>query len=292
MAKKFAARVSKRNRTKIDLSENLDKEIFNLSDKKLLQGAKLDEIKLKNVNVKDQVRTKFNDDSLKELAANIEENGLIQPLVLHLNKGKYTLICGERRFRAMSSIQMKEAPCFVLENKSDDELMAIQFSENSSREELHYIDKADGIYNYQKATKASERKIIAALGISKTEVHRSLIIGRLTKKIKEAAKTYDVEKYVLLEYSALEKGSLQKKIGKEILSGKLVKRSQIKKIIREGIVGRTRTRSQKKASLPAGLTASAFIKAMNTKTKNMKIDKKTQLLLTKLMEEAKEIVDV
>ena len=292
MAKKFAPRVSKRNRTKIDLSENLDQEIFNLSDKKLLQGAKLDEIQLKNVNVKDQVRTKFNDDSLKELAANIEENGLIQPLVLHLNKGKYTLICGERRFRAMSSIEMEKAPCFILENKSEDELMAIQFSENSSREELHYIDKADGIYNYQKATKASERKIVAALGISKTEVHRSLIIGRLTKRVKEAAKKFDVEKYVLLEFSALEKGSLCKKIEKEILTGKLVKRSQIKKIIREGVVGQTRVRAKRKASLPPGLTASAFIKAMNTKTKNMNIDKDTQRLLTKLMEEAKEIVDV
>ena len=291
MAKKFAARVSKRNRVQLDLSERVDKEIFDLSDKKLLQGAKLDEIKLKDVKVKDQVRTKFNDDSIKELAANIEENGLIQPLVLHLKKGEYTLICGERRFRAMSTISMKKAPCFVLENKNEDELMAIQFSENSSREELHYIDKADGIYNYQKATRASERKIVAALGISKTEVHRSLIIGRLPKKIKEASKKFDIEKYVLLEYSALDKGSLRKKIEKEICTGRLFKRSQIKKIIRDGVLSQTKGR-RTKAALPAGLTASAFIKAMNAKTKNMNIDKDTQKLLAKLMEEAKEIVDV
>ena len=35
--------------------------------------------------------------------------------------------------------------------------MAIQFSENSSREELHYIDQADSIYNYKKVTGASEK---------------------------------------------------------------------------------------------------------------------------------------
>ena len=88
----------------------------------------------------------------------------------------------------MSSIDVDSAPCFVLEDKTADELMAIQFSENSSREALHYVDKADGILNYQKATKSSERKICKALEISKTEVHRSLIIGKLPKRIREAAK--------------------------------------------------------------------------------------------------------
>ena len=88
--------------------------------------------------------------------------------------------------------------------------MAIQFSENSSREALHYIDKADGILNYQKATAASERKITAALGISKSEIHRSLLIARLPEKIKEAAKRFNVEKYVLLEFDALVSGKSQK----------------------------------------------------------------------------------
>ena len=80
----------------------------------------------------------------------------------------------------MTSIDMKKAPCFILDDKSEEELMAIQFSENSSREELHYIDKADGIYVYIKSTDASERKIQAALGISKSEVHRSILLGKTT----------------------------------------------------------------------------------------------------------------
>ena len=54
----------------------------------------------------------------KELSANIKMNGLIQPLVLHKSKKGYTLICGERRYRAMSLINMKKCPCFVLDSKS------------------------------------------------------------------------------------------------------------------------------------------------------------------------------
>ncbi len=295
MAKTFAPRVSKTMRKKVSLSSDISQDIFRRSDQKLLQGARLDEIKLKQVKVKDQVRTKFNDDSLKELADNIRENGLIQPIVLHLDEDKnYRLICGERRFRAMKLIELESAPCFVLEKKTEEELMAIQFSENSSREELHYVDKADGIYNYHKATKASERKVVASLGISKTEVHRSLIIGRLSAKVKNAAKDFDVEKYVLIEFSAIEDKKLKQKVQKLILSGELTKRSQLKRMIKDGIIklARKKRSSVKKASLPRGLTASAFIQAMNEQSKSLDLDKDTKKLIKKIMEDAKEIVDI
>ena len=215
MVKEFAPRKSKRFRAARELPTDLDLNLFKASDDKLLKGARLVEVQLADIIVKEQVRTKFNDSSIKDLASNIQVNGLIQPLVLNRTGSKYTLICGERRFRAMSTLpDILKAPCFVLEDKTEDELMAIQFSENSSREALHYIDKADGIWNYQKTTKASERKITEALGISKSEVHRSLMIARMPKSLKEAAKAYDIEKYVLLEWDAIEK----KPVRKEILS--------------------------------------------------------------------------
>jgi ParB family transcriptional regulator, chromosome partitioning protein len=247
MVKNFAPRVAKKNRRTIDLSEKLSSDVYRLSDEKLLKGAKLDEVSLISIHVKEQVRTKFNERSLRELADNIKVNGLIQPLVIHEERsGRYTLICGERRFRAMTLLNMKSAPCFVLKNKSAEELMAIQFSENSSREDLHYIDKADGIYSYQVATKASERKIVAAMGISKSDVHRSLLIAKMPKGIKEAAKLYNVEKYVLVEFEALERGILKNRIRKLLLAGEITKRAQLKKVIKSGGVLSTGTKSVKR----------------------------------------------
>lgn len=247
MAKNFAPRVSKKSRKTIDLAERLERDVFRMSDERLLKGAKLDEIELKDITVKEQVRTKFNDSSIKDLANNIEQNGLIQPLVLHRNGNKYTLICGERRFRAMTLINMDKAPCFVIEKKTSEELMAIQFSENSSREELHYIDKADGIYNYKMATKFSERKIQSALGISKSEVHRSLIIAQMEKEVKEAGKSFDIEKYVLLEYEALEESEVRDKIRTNIVKGEIRKRSELKKAIKNGglIAAKKTTRARR-----------------------------------------------
>ncbi|MBP9681322.1 MAG: ParB/RepB/Spo0J family partition protein [Bacteriovorax sp.] len=293
MSKTFTARVSKKERKTIDLAEKVGREIFKISDERLLQGAKLDEIALKSIVVKEQVRTKFNDDSIKDLAKNIEVNGLIQPLVLHRDKGgNYRLICGERRFRALSYNKAEKAPCFVLENKTEEELMAIQFSENSSREELHYVDKADGILNYQVATEASERKIQAALGISKSEVHRSLLIAKMPCNLKEAAKKYDIEKYVLLEWDALSKGPLKGEVEKKILEGGITKRSELASIINNNGSSKSGKKSTGlQAGLPKGVSASAFLKAMSSKTKDLKLDKKTQELLRTLVEETKEMMD-
>lgn len=294
MAKKnFSARVSKKERKTLDMSSNLTRDLLKNADEKLLEGARLEEVYLDDIVVKEQVRTKFNDSSLKELAENIRVNGLIQPLVLHEGKGgRYTLICGERRFRAMSTLsEMKKCPCFILEGKTENELMAIQFSENSSREALHYIDRADGILNYQKATRASERKITAALGISKSEVHRSLLIAKMPKKIKEAAKVHNTEKYVLLEFDALQRGAFKKEIEKKVLKGELTKRSQLKRIINKGsvVAARSKIVKKKKPALPAGLTANAFLKAMESKTKDL--DPETLKMLKTLVKETTEMID-
>ncbi|MCT4642137.1 MAG: ParB/RepB/Spo0J family partition protein [Bacteriovoracaceae bacterium] len=295
MAKEFASRVSKRNRVKKDIASHLGDDFFRFKDEKLLQGARLDDIELASIEVRKQVRTKFNDDSIAELAANIKENGLIQPLVVHREGSKFVLICGERRFRAMTTLtEMKMAPCFILEDKTDEELMAIQFSENSAREQLHYIDQADSIYGYKKLTGASERKIQAALGISKSEVHRCILIAKIAKKVKEAAKIHNTEKYVLLEWSALEKSKLKEDLKKKIIDGVITKRLQLKRAINAGggvVKAKTKSKAKPKATTKSA-SAALLIKAMKSKSKDMKLDRKTQKMLKELMDEAKELIDM
>lgn len=294
MAKKFAARVSKRDRSKKDMTLGLDERIFQVNDEKLLKGAQLDNIRLSKITVKQQVRTKFNDDSIKELAANIEENGLIQPLVVHREGSVFVLICGERRFRAMSTLaSMTDAPCFILEDKTPEELMAIQFSENSAREQLHYIDQADSIYGYKKLTGASERKIQAALGISKSEVHRCLLIARIPKSLKEAAKIHNTEKYVLLEWSALESGSLKNSLKNKIIKGSIQKRLQLKRAITAGGgVIKTKTKSQANTPMKRkSASANLFIKMLKEKSKDMDLDKSEMAMLKKLVNETKDLID-
>ncbi len=284
MAKVFAPRVSKKQRKTIDLSDRLPRDLLKMSSEQLFRDAKLDTVNLSSIAVKEQVRTKFIDSSIKKLSNNIKQNGLIQPLVLHKERGKLTLICGERRYRAMSLIKMKEAPCFILDSKTKEELLAIQFSENSSREELHYIDKADGILNYQKATDSSERKIQNALGSSKSEVHRSLIIAKLPENIKNAAKEFNIEKYVLLEFEVMDNSPLKKKISKEIIAGKIRKRVDLRSALKFKV-------GSNKAALESQngvkISATELMKLLNSKAganpNDLKLDKKTKALLKSLI---------
>ena len=275
MAKEFSARVSKRERKVTDITAGIDEKILRANDQKLLRGAQLSTIALNQIVVRDQVRTKFNDDSLRELGENIKVNGLIQPLVIHREVNKFVLICGERRFRAMTLIDMKEAPCFILENKTKEELMAIQFSENQAREDLHYIDQADSIYGYQKLTGTSERKITAALGISKSEVHRCLMIAKLPKDIKEAAKAHNIEKYVLLEWDELPKNEFKTEIKERILSGEINKRVQLKRIIGQFQIEKPKKKKDD--------SVEKLMKVLKTQMKDPKLQAKAKMMMEELM---------
>lgn len=280
MAKEFAARIAKHERSVTDISSRIDQDILKMNDQKLLRGAQLDNIQLSKIVVRDQVRTKFNDDSLRELAENIKTNGLIQPLVIHREGDKFVLICGERRFRAMVSIQMNEAPCFILENKTPEELMAIQFSENQAREDLHYIDQADSIFGYQKLTGASERKITASLGISKSEVHRCLSIARLPKEMKEAAKRFNTEKYVLIEWDELPKSDLKDELRGKILIGEMTKRIQLKRFLTSSNF----TKVKKIAPKQTG-SIDLILKEMKSQLKDPQLQAKAQAMMKELMKE-------
>jgi ParB family chromosome partitioning protein len=277
MAKEFSARVSKRERKVTDITSGIDEKILRANDLKLLRGAQLATIRLKDIEVRDQVRTKFNDESLRELGENIKVNGLIKPLVLHREGHKFVLVCGERRFRAMTLIEMQEAPCFILENKSKEELMAIQFSENQAREDLHYIDQADSIFGYQKLTGTSERKITAALGISKSEVHRCLMIAKLPRDIKEAAKEFNTEKYVLLEWDELPKNEFKDEIKTRILNGEINKRLQLKRIISQLKIEKPKKKKED--------SVEKLMKVLKTQMKDPKLQARAKEMMKELVGE-------
>ena len=119
------------------------------------------------------------------------------------------------------------------------------------------------------------------------------MIAKLPKRFKEAAKTYNTEKYVLLEWDALERSDVKKKLEKLILKGEIAKRSQLKRAIANGVTsGPMKRKTRKAPALPKGLSANAFLKAMNSKSKDLKMDKKTRDLLKNLLEETKEMVDL
>jgi ParB family transcriptional regulator, chromosome partitioning protein len=89
-----------------------------------------------------QPRSRFEEESLQELASSIKELGIIQPVsVRHKGDGKYQLIAGERRFRAANIIGLKKIPVFI-RTADDQALLEMALVENIQREDLDAIEIA------------------------------------------------------------------------------------------------------------------------------------------------------
>ena len=89
-----------------------------------------------------QPRTRFDEESLGELAQSIKTYGLIQPVTVRpIGNGKYQLISGERRFRAAQLAGLTEIPAFV---RTVDDALSIQMAlvENIQRSDLNAIEIA------------------------------------------------------------------------------------------------------------------------------------------------------
>ena len=90
---------------------------------------------------KEQPRKHFDADSLAQLADSIRSVGVIQPIVLSPNGRRYTIIAGERRWRAARLAELKEVPALVREVE-DIRRMEMSLIENIQRTDLNAIEEA------------------------------------------------------------------------------------------------------------------------------------------------------
>ena len=87
-----------------------------------------------------QPRRKFSDEQIRELADSIRERGLIQPLIVRIVNGKYELIAGERRLRAIKSLGIEDVSV-VIHQASDQEVAELTLIENLQREDLSPLEE-------------------------------------------------------------------------------------------------------------------------------------------------------
>ncbi|MCK0110084.1 ParB/RepB/Spo0J family partition protein [Flavobacteriaceae bacterium S0825] len=101
------------------------------------------ELELNRIEVNPfQPRTKFNEESLRELASSIKELGVIQPITVRkIAFNKYQLVSGERRFRASSLIGLKTIPAYI-RIANDQESLEMALVENIQRQDLDPIEIA------------------------------------------------------------------------------------------------------------------------------------------------------
>ena len=132
-----------------------------------------------------QPRRKFDNSSLDELCNSIKQYGVIQPInVRKTSKSHYELVAGERRLRAAAMAGHKEIPAIVVDiGENDSAIMAL--IENLQREDLGYIEEAEGYRNLIKEHGLTQEELAQKIGKSQSTIANKIRILRLSPMVKK-----------------------------------------------------------------------------------------------------------
>lgn len=132
----------------------------------------------------EQPRKNFDEEKIMQLAESIKQHGIIQPLVLKKDENIYTIIAGERRWRAAKSIGLKEVPAVIL-NLSDKEVLEISLIENIQREDLNPIEEAVAYKKLIDDFKLTQNELSKRIGKSRTAIANCMRLLNLDKRVQE-----------------------------------------------------------------------------------------------------------
>ena len=214
-------------------------------EEKIQENDVLKNLKIVEVEPnRDQPRKNFNQDALEELAESIKEYGLIQPIVVTKKDGYYSIVAGERRWRACKIAGLTEIPAIIREDdeRKNNEIALI---ENMQREDLNPYEKALGIKNLIVTYGLTQEEIAKKLGKSRSAIANTVRTLNLEPRVLEMAKEgklteghcrallsiTDPEKQYLTAIDMIERGATVREVeqtGKKI-NKKEVSKEQLKK---------------------------------------------------------------
>ena len=146
------------------------------------QYAELDIEKLKPSSV--QPRLKFNEDSIDELASSIKESGILQPVLVVPEGNHYTIIVGERRWRAAQKIGFKKIPS-IIRTMPKAQQLETSLVENLQREDLNPLEIALAYQKLSQELNYTQQEIAEKVGKERASVANYLRLLNLPKEIQD-----------------------------------------------------------------------------------------------------------
>ena len=132
-----------------------------------------------------QPRKSFNQKALDELSQSIKSFGVIQPIsVRRLTDQSYELIAGERRLRATEQAEIAEIPAIIVDYK-DTESAMIAMVENLQREDLNFLEEAEGFHSLIYDHGLTQQELAEKLGKSQSTIANKLRLLKLPTDIKK-----------------------------------------------------------------------------------------------------------
>ena len=180
-------------------------------------SSNLNEIPISMIEANpNQPRREFDETALQELAASIQEIGLVTPITVRQTPGgKYQIIAGERRWRASQMAGLTAIPAYI-RTVEDDNAMEMALVENIQREDLNAIEIALAYQHLAEGTGMTQEKISSRVGKSRTSVTNYMRLLKLPAQIQMALKNKDIDMGHARSLLSIDSPSQQLKLFKEI----------------------------------------------------------------------------
>lgn len=159
-------------------------EDFDLTATEDKKSSELKKLKLTEIFPdEEQPRRDFSPEALDALAASIKEHGVLQPIVVTREDGKYKIVAGERRWRAAKIAKLDKIPAIVRTLDSQNRL-ELSIIENAQREDLNPIELATAYAKLKNQFNLSDEDIAAKVGKSEVTVQNTIRLLNLPDDIK------------------------------------------------------------------------------------------------------------
>jgi ParB family chromosome partitioning protein len=132
-----------------------------------------------------QPRTRFEETAIAELTESIRTQGIVQPLVVTQEGDGWTIIAGERRWRAARRAGLEEVPVVVRPVADARELLELALVENLQRSDLNPLEEAQAYAALQEKFGLSQEEVAGRVGKARTTVTNSLRLLRLPEEVRE-----------------------------------------------------------------------------------------------------------
>ena len=191
-------------------SEDNEEKSVNLEEKEQKTQPTDIEIGLIDRNI-EQPRKYFDEKALNELSVSIKEYGVIQPIIVKKVDSRYTIIAGERRWRAARLAGLKSIPCIVSEY-TEQQISEIAIIENLQREDLNPIESAKAIKNLMMQYDLTQEEVADKIGKSRSAITNTLRLLNLPESIINLVETDKLSAGHARALLGLEDTSKQKQI--------------------------------------------------------------------------------
>ena len=172
-----------------------------------------------------QPRERFDEESLAELAESIRAKGLIQPLVVTpAGEDRYTIVAGERRWRAASLAGLTELPVVVRQVVDAQDLLELALVENLQRSDLDPVEEAVAYETLRDEFGLSQQEIAAKVGKSRPAIANALRLLNLPEGVLKMMRAGDLTAGQARPLLALGSAEEQLRMAREALRKSLTAR--------------------------------------------------------------------